>query len=168
MSYKQTVTDEEKERIIRECLEQPGGPERLAASMAVPIRCGGMGYYDGVAFITFGGYPYPEVAASAARRMVNGGEWMQLYREENDKQLEMREPIGHWDAVEHRDEPDYLHVWSLGDVRRSIRDYRDALAESHERCDCDIEASEPQLCETCRRLDETREVMFKMGEVPKR
>ena len=74
MLTKKTAEDNEREAKIREALKTEEGRTALMLAMTEPLRCGGMTYIDGKAFIWYGGVSYPEEEFKAAYK-ANGSQW---------------------------------------------------------------------------------------------
>jgi hypothetical protein len=167
--YKNTIVDEEKERIIKETLLKEGAIEALADSMVAPIRCGGMSYGNVVAYIIHGGYPYPERALKATEILGRDWgisvvqRWMTAYREANEQYPELKEPADHWDWVAHKDDADHFPAYSLWDTKRAIRDW---LEVEHLPCGnvqiCTLE----DLCDNCTKRAERKQKLLKAGAIP--
>jgi hypothetical protein len=166
MSYKNSMPDKDIETLIESVCETDEGRRLLADSMCISLRCGGMGYHNNVAYIIHGGYPWPERALAALREIAKAypgalSEWMNKYREMNDRDPELRETSDHWDYLEHRDDPDHFPTFSLWDTKRAIRDFLDA-----EKRTCLKESSLSCECEHCAAKHKAKSWMTKAGKVP--
>ena len=83
------MTNTEKEQIIARMIDEGRGQE-LADAMVEPIRCGGVEYHDGVAYIWLGDceYPYEEfLKAHEENRHHFPVEWCKSYKEAHGKDL---------------------------------------------------------------------------------
>lgn len=158
------MNDKDRETIFEAIINTESGRELLANSLSDVIRCGGMCWYGGVAYLHLGGYPYPETALKAV--IETGNEigiplraiWQEKYREINNKWGELKEPPEYWDWERNKNDPNFCSMLSLANVKRAIRDY---LAAQELQCLLGCMGD----CESCQTKKTTKDILIRASEI---